>query len=240
VFALDGLQDTHSVYRIGTEFDQIIRNATDFISAGGIAEWCFIKFKHNEHQTETARDMASTLGFETFTIKNSSRFILDSKYPVKDAGGNTVYFIEPSTDNKMIFIDKSVIENYKKIVENTTVNCYVQNLKEVYIDAYRNVFPCCWLASTPYNYISEEDPANHVRFEINKQYYDLVNSLGGINRLNAVDHSIQSIIDNNVWQNVWEEYWTTKKLITCVRSCGVTSQFSKPDDQFIEKANLDE
>ena len=37
VFALDGLSDTHSIYRIGTSFENIIENARAFIAAGGIA-----------------------------------------------------------------------------------------------------------------------------------------------------------------------------------------------------------
>ena len=37
IFALDGLRDTHSLYRIGTNYDMIIRNAKAFIDTGGNA-----------------------------------------------------------------------------------------------------------------------------------------------------------------------------------------------------------
>jgi MoaA/NifB/PqqE/SkfB family radical SAM enzyme len=66
VFALDGLADTQALYRVGTDFNKIIKNAKAFIDAGGKAEWCFIKFKHNEHQVEEARQMAKELGFAEF------------------------------------------------------------------------------------------------------------------------------------------------------------------------------
>ena len=48
-FALDGLEDTHSMYRQNTNWRTVIRNAETFISAGGYAIWKFIKFKHNQH-----------------------------------------------------------------------------------------------------------------------------------------------------------------------------------------------
>lgn len=240
IFALDGLSDTHSIYRIGTNFETILRNAKAFIDAGGKAEWCFIKFKHNEHQVEQAQAMAQELGFHKFTLKNSSRFILEPRHPVMNKNGETIYFIEPSGDTKLTFIDRKVLDSYKTIMDNSKVECFAQNVKEIYIDAYKNVFPCCWLASTPYNYISDLDPASSIRFEINKQYYDLIRSLGDIDSVNAIKNTISDIIDNDSWQTVWDEYWTTKKLITCVRTCGVGSNFSKPKDQFIEVLNLNE
>jgi sulfatase maturation enzyme AslB (radical SAM superfamily) len=73
VFALDGLEDTHHLYRIGTTYNGVIKNAKTFINAGGIAEWCFIKFKHNEHQENEARARANQSGFKYFTLKNVKR-----------------------------------------------------------------------------------------------------------------------------------------------------------------------
>ena len=50
IFGIDGLEDTHSLYRIGTKYEQVIENARAFIEAGGTAEWVFIKFKHKHYQ----------------------------------------------------------------------------------------------------------------------------------------------------------------------------------------------
>ena len=41
---------------------------------GGIAQWDYIVFKHNEHQVEEARKLSKELGFFEFQIKKTSRF----------------------------------------------------------------------------------------------------------------------------------------------------------------------
>jgi MoaA/NifB/PqqE/SkfB family radical SAM enzyme len=232
VFALDGLDDTHNLYRIGTSFDNIIKNAKAFINSGGIAEWCFIKFKHNEHQVNKAGIMAKELGFNKFVIKESSRFLLEPKVDVLDKNGTITHIIEPATETPLKFLDKKAIDSYKQIVAESTIDCQAFNQKEIYIDAFRNVFPCCWLASLPYTYI-DDNAAFGVRKEMLDQYYDLVKALGGIDRLNAVTHTIEDIIDSIQYQTVWKTYWGEKKLITCARMCGRAeiNDYAKSRDQ---------
>ena len=229
VFALDGLEDTHSIYRVGTDFNQILKNAQEFINAGGNAEWVFIKFKHNEHQVEEAQAMANELGFRKFVLKNSSRFILEPKVNVVDKNGSVTHFIEPPTEVTMKFIDKKIIQSYKEIVEQSIIDCKSLNNKEIYIDAYGDLFPCCWIASVPYSYIAP-DAAFEVRNEMLKQHYELVTALGNINTLTR---SVKDIIDSNEYQTVWSDYWTTNKLITCARTCSVNTDFAKPRDQIV-------
>jgi MoaA/NifB/PqqE/SkfB family radical SAM enzyme len=240
VFAIDGLEDTHHIYRIGTNYNQILKNAQAFIAAGGIAEWAFIKFKHNEHQVEEARQLATSLGFKTFTTKNSSRFVGEPSFDVVDKDRKILYQIEPPSDTKIKFIDKNVLKNYKNILAEVNIDCYAKHNKEIYIDAFMNVLPCCFLASVPYTYIEPNDIAGVIRQEIISQYNDLIQSLGGLDKLNALEHGIKTILSMSQWNSVWETYWNEKKLITCGRSCGVTDKFSIPTDQFIGQENLDE
>jgi MoaA/NifB/PqqE/SkfB family radical SAM enzyme len=68
VFGIDGLEDTHSIHRQGTNFNKIIDNARAFINAGGVAEWQYLKFKHNEHQVDEARQLAQDMGFKEFFV----------------------------------------------------------------------------------------------------------------------------------------------------------------------------
>jgi MoaA/NifB/PqqE/SkfB family radical SAM enzyme len=235
VFALDGLEDTHHLYRIGTTYNGVIKNAKTFINAGGIAEWCFIKFKHNEHQENEARARANQSGFKYFTLKNSSRFLGEPKFDVFDKAGNITHVIEPPSDNKMHFISKHMIEEYKSTIMPLEINCKVQHSKEIYIDHFKNVFPCCWVGSIPYTNYDNKNVNLGIRNEINKQYFDLVESLGGEENLNADLVGVRNIIQSNNWQNVWEIFWTTKKMIMCARICGVDKNISKPDDQFLQR-----
>ena len=99
------------------------------------------------------------------------------------------------------------------------------------------MFPCCWLASSPYNYIDVKSESAHVRQEILKQYYLLIEDLGGIDNIDTKNKSVKEIIDSIEYQSVWEKYWHEEKLITCTRTCGV-NKFSKPRDQFIISKSL--
>lgn len=241
VFALDGLSDTHSLYRIGTSFEKIIENAKAFIAAGGKANWTFIKFKHNEHQVEDARHMANSLGFSEFTIKNSSRFIDVPKYKVVNTKGLTTHYLEPSTDTEMKFISKEVIDNADKLTKESEIHCYADSVKEVFIDSYKNLMPCCWLATLPYNYIEPDDYAAPVRHKMLEEYYQLVEDLGGAINLNTVNKSIKDIVESNEYQTVWHKSWKEHKLMTCARFCGKFKEtvISKPRDQFIDIIKLD-
>lgn len=99
VFAIGGLQDTHSLYRRGTDFKTVLRNAQAFIRAGGTATWAFVIFKHNEHQVEEARRLSREMGFLSFRLKKTKRFFeagkLLQKTKVCDKEGNVEYFLGP-------------------------------------------------------------------------------------------------------------------------------------------------
>lgn len=232
VFALDGLADTHHLYRVGTKFETVINHARAFIEAGGTAEWVFIKFKHNQHQVEQAKKMSEKLGFKYFTLKNSSRFIIEPQQKVVDKNGVQTHVIEPATDSPLTFIDKKAISKYKEIINSSTIECKAQHDREVYIDAYKDFYPCCWLANTPYTYIQDNE-ATQIRHEIRRQHDEMISRLGEINLLNR---SLEDIIDSPTFQTMWNDYWHKEKLIVCARSCGKSSlhNFSKSMDQEVK------
>jgi MoaA/NifB/PqqE/SkfB family radical SAM enzyme len=245
LFGIDGLEDTNHLYRAGVDYKTLMRNATTFIDAGGITEWVFIKFKHNEHQALHAETLSKELGFKRFTVKNTTRFIGEEKFSVLDKDGNVEYYIEPPSSNVVNFVSESMIRNYKSVLRETSVDCYVLKSKEIYIDAHKHVFPCCFLASTPYNYQPTNPPENELKSiirtiydEIYDQYVEIVENFGGIENLSALKHQVKDIIDSDKWQTSWNEYWNNKKLITCVRVCGKTDS-SKPKDQFVKRINND-
>jgi MoaA/NifB/PqqE/SkfB family radical SAM enzyme len=238
-FALDGLADTHSLYRVGVEFDKVIENAKAFINAGGRAEWTFIKFKHNEHQVEECRALAKEYGFQQFMVKNTSRFLVEPKYDVWDKDMNTTFVLEPPSDTKTHFLPREVINDYKTALNEAEITCHVQGIKEIYIDGYKTVLPCCWVNPIPYTYY---DPA-HVNDEVVKvmrdQYNKMIADFGGIDNLDA-NNGLRNIIDSKTWQTIWQKKWNEEKMVMCARVCGKfkSVDISQPNEQFIEGTEL--
>ena len=73
VFCIDGLADTHSLYRQNTLYTTVIKNAQTFIKAGGQAVWKMIDFDFNEHQRDEAKQLSKLLGFNSFQLIKSQR-----------------------------------------------------------------------------------------------------------------------------------------------------------------------
>jgi MoaA/NifB/PqqE/SkfB family radical SAM enzyme len=84
IFSIDGLDDTNDLYRRGSDFTRIMKNAKAFIEAGGNAHWEYLVFAHNEHQVDRARDLAETMGFTKFQLKKSARFFSSVSGSIKD------------------------------------------------------------------------------------------------------------------------------------------------------------
>jgi MoaA/NifB/PqqE/SkfB family radical SAM enzyme len=238
VFAIDGLEDTHQLYRIGTQYETVIRNAQAFMSAGGIAEWAFIQFLHNEHQVDEARQRAKDIGFKYFTTKNSSRFLIEPRSPAVDKHGAITHYIEPASFTPMKFIDKKIIENWRKILDDAEVECKVLRDKEIYIDAHKDFYACCWLANIPYSYISK-DAVMDVREKMLEQHKNMITRLGEIN---VLKRSLEDIINSNEYQTIWEDMWHNDKSIVCARTCGKhpEAKISKNTDQFQEYTSFDD
>jgi len=225
IFAIDGLRDTHSKYRIGTDFDKILDNAKAFIKAGGIAEWSFIKFKHNQHQVEAAEALAKTHGFKYFSVKDSNRFNFEKKFSVLNKTGDTEYYLEPPSNNKARYFDVSDLNVVAKIIDDTQISCYAKHKGELYIDAHRNIMPCCFLAAIPYDYYKPTDTLATPKDYIKKQYLQLIAELGDT----SASHGIRTVLETTQFQQCWKKYWNINKLWTCARTCGNT--FNNPNDQ---------
>ena len=73
-FALDGLSDTHSFYRINTTFDKVFNNAKAVINTKKPqVHWKYIVFDYNQHQIEEARELAVKEDFNSFSLIKTGR-----------------------------------------------------------------------------------------------------------------------------------------------------------------------
>lgn len=127
VWSIDGLEDTNHIYRVNTNWNKIIENATAFIQAGGSAHWEMLVFKHNEHQVDLAQQLAKELGFKWFRAKISRRF---TDFPIS--------FLQTPTGWT------------NPIVTQGSISCSALNENSLYISADGIIHPCCWLGNTNY------------------------------------------------------------------------------------------
>jgi MoaA/NifB/PqqE/SkfB family radical SAM enzyme len=200
VFGLDGLADTHHLYRIDTDFNKIIENATAFIQAGGHAEWHMLVFKHNEHQIEDCRALAKELGFVKFQVKHTTRFQGNGKqWDVLDENGKFEYAIHPTTTTQefIVKIQESVD------VKTFNISCKAKHSGGIYVSARGNVTPCCWLnvEYRPWYYPSK------------LQYRLRVNDAPNLHK-----KTLSEIFDSGYFEKI-EKQWPSK-LMECAKQCG--------------------
>lgn len=221
-FAIDGLEDTHSLYRRNTNWQLVINNAKKFISTGGTAIWRMIRFQHNQHQIDACRQMSRELGFKRFDILDDGR----DTGPVYDRQGNFVYHIGnlPAMVNfqypKNIEIWKEWSKNgdqpdtrlnaYKVMQVKKETICFAKKHKQIYVTANGEVYPCCWLGFYPkleYRHPWQRD---------NMFLQEMISSN------NALQVGLEKSI---VWLNKIEESWNKKsylngRLFKCDEQCG--------------------
>jgi MoaA/NifB/PqqE/SkfB family radical SAM enzyme len=217
VFALDGLKDTHSLYRVNTDWDKIINNAKAFISSGGRAEWAMIIFKHNEHQVEECRRISQELGFEIFTPKHTSRF-KDDKFDVLDETGDFAYSLYPTSYSETI---RDTITEARSLdsKQSPRINCRVQENKSLFISANGKVTPCCWTA------MDSRNPSDRELTEYQNRIQD---------PMSLHSFSLKEIFDTQFAQKI-KDTWTNSPLSICSKQCG---RVVPCEVQLIEKNKL--
>lgn len=146
-FAIDGLEDTHSIYRQGTNWQKIIDNASAFIEAGGRAIWQFIPFAHNEHQIKDCMRLSTQLGFHRF------EFVKNAIYREKHFHYRTGKLLdikawsqhESQWRRRGGILDKV----QKKIIKNTVLkkDCMHLALPSIFLNANGILSPCCYFGN---------------------------------------------------------------------------------------------
>lgn len=155
LFCIDGLEDTHHLYRQDTSYDLVINNAQTFIDAGGRAIWKMIKFDHNAHQVEEAKRRAEQMGFQSLRINETIR---DSG-PVYNRQGKKVYTLKSDIQGWPDQLTKEWVEGLVKhqaiMIRNQSptdtviIDCQAKRDRSIYLSADGHVYPCCWTGFSP-------------------------------------------------------------------------------------------
>lgn len=209
-FGIDGLSDTHSLYRIDTDWNKIIKNAKAFINAGGSAIWTMLVFEHNEHQIDQCKNLSKDLGFIDFKVKHTSRFKLESLAVIDDLG-YPLYYINPTQKSR---------ENSLKVLENlnetVSVSCKAKQQNQIYVSADGGVSPCCWLD------LKWTTPSNENRID----YIEKIGQFPNLNKL-----SMKEIFDRGFFNEI-ENTWECSPLKECSKQCGKHDKLGVQFDVF--------
>jgi len=215
-FALDGLADTHHLYRQDTNWHTVLANAQAFIAAGGQAIWRFIPLDHNRHQEAACRKLSLDLGFARFENIDEGR----DRGPVYARNGEFSHWLgQPwnEQDRQNPPLVKNLLENHIKWFDSRTVKsdkdtmplqitCQHKRLEEIYVAADGTVWPCCFLGFYP---ATMSHPGN-------SQLLPLVHEN------NALEYDLEHCV---AWFDRVEETWSKNsiaegRLYGCVNSCG--------------------
>ena len=215
-FCIDGLEDTHHLYRQNTGWKTIIKNAKTFIQAGGHAVWKFIKFKHNQHQIDECKKLSVELGFSSFDLIESTR--VDA--PVFDKHGKLSHILgdyRGETNFEILFYKKrtdlvlleDIIPDRK---EKKQISCGTKINKEIYITSTGEVYPCCFTGFYPKTY-----GHGHYHQAANAQLKEF------IKKNNALEYDLTECIK---WFQSIQSSWNSKyfkegRLVICDDNCGI-------------------
>jgi hypothetical protein len=129
-FDLDGLWDTHHIYRINTDFDKVLLNAQSVIATNRAqVHWKYIVFEHNKHQVDRAREIAKQSGFTTFSTVKTSRDVF-----------------APKTGQ---FVHSKKTQEYQQAEKK--IHCVWDDWGKWYVSPEGLVFRCCWTGGHYYD-----------------------------------------------------------------------------------------
>lgn len=215
-FGIDGLEDTHHLYRVGTKYKRVLEHAKAFINNGGTAIWQFIIFKHNQHQVHDALKLAREYGFARFKPLRSTRFIYQN-----DSQPNTLpYKLEPAT---MVGNTKVPEKMITGLDSKICVDCRSVKEKYIYIYPDGTVWPCTWLAGL--HIWGKGDPHNSITWSMIQK--EIVKPYGDFPNINT--HKLSDVLASEQWK-AWQFVYK-RPTLTCIQQCN-TSQETTEHDMF--------
>lgn len=212
-FSIDGLEDTHSLYRIGADYNKTIENAKAFISSGGEATQRCLIFDHNRHQMEQIAQSARDIGFTQLIIQPGDLFRFEGQeYWQVWHNGKKVHVIKPAS------IASSETEKYNYNNTVTKLNLLPPKKKEIWcpvlssgtitITYQGHVIPCCVYHADLY-----------FEHEMNNAFRELV---GDPNLISVQERTLNEIFsDSNFYLPRLEEMLrSNSRLSRCQTACG--------------------
>lgn len=205
-FGIDGLEETHSIYRRGIDWKKRIENLKSFNDAGGNSIWKCIVFDYNKHQLDEISRLSQELGCMAFqTNRNRSNPLYMKSYK----NFQEEQLTSPNQEEfKEYYMRKDIFRHHVRTPKATAdtpvgdVKCPYAQEGMIQIDPWGNIWPCCYISGrqidkkTNFNYskytentIQKQSLTEIVNYFANdlypawkKQNIDICNNCAGIKK----------------------------------------------------------
>jgi MoaA/NifB/PqqE/SkfB family radical SAM enzyme len=200
-FSIDGLQDTNSLYRRGSQWQKIMDNAQAYIQAGARSRWQYLIFDWNKHQVEQAKQLAAQMGFTEFTSRNDRAFVdIDFNLQARNTQGTSWSSLQRRLDARA----------------DDPIDCKMQHM--YFVNHLGEVWPCCFFANRVY--INSQD----VQQKLNERFVHY-----GENWNNLNYYSFDEILNNKFYTDDLVASWSScshgtgaqDRVTRCTQTCSV-------------------
>lgn len=208
-FALDGLEETHSIYRRSTDYNKILNNAEAFISAGGNARWIMTLFDYNIHQVDEAIEVARNNKFASIKFRYSHSKNSKVKTDTEE------YILSTDKADKIPLPQQVNFEGTKMFNDLFEINeskCPWYREKRIQISPWGNVWPCCHIADTLEgidDYSKQQEISTDM--DMNPDWNDLNKN------------TLTEILANTWFTDILDKAVEHGKYGVCIDNCGVTT-----------------
>lgn len=214
-WAVDGLADTHSLYRRKTDFNKIIDNMQAFNDAGGQSKMIVTLFDYNVHQIPELEQLAKDKGCTDFELRWShisyQKFLHDDNpYEIKMSKEIAEYTKQLKSHGDFGTLrdqdryDLMFDERYRR-----KTKCPWYNNSMVQVTPWATVIPCCHIGSI---YLNKKagiltNPESWPQIPSTNSLYN--HSLGEILSNRWFNETLSNSLDNGGWA-------------VCKKQCGVS------------------
>lgn len=239
-FGVDGIKTNH-LYRQNTNIEKILKHIEICCKGTVRVRWDFLAFKHNEHEIEECKQLATALGVSDFRIRRTPRFDTFDPYPVMNSKKEITHYLEPPvqkefqhpshekmktiTQSKSKFTTEQInefLESQKSVTDFTIVDYEPTEKKSQWkisciYQEVKKIYVNSRLEVFPCCYISD-DHESFKKFSKDELKYPL-------GELSLKDKTWNTILNHKFFAEDLINSWSNNNVIPrCIKTCGIVKR----------------